>query len=294
VTGANSGIGLIAARELARAGAAVTMGCRDVEKGNRAAEEVRSAVPEAQLDVRRLDLADLASVREFAEGVSAGGAKLDLLINNAGVMAPPRRETADGFELQIGTNHFGHYALTGELLERLRAAEGARVVTVSSTAHKTGRINFDDLDGKRRYFRWAAYGQSKLANLLFAYELERRTERAGLDVRSMAAHPGYAATNLQTAGQFGGGLASIANKTVMALTNRLIAQSDEDGALPTLYAATFPDLPGGSFIGPDGPGEFRGAPKVVDSTSASKDETKAARLWKVSEERTGVVYDFSG
>jgi NAD(P)-dependent dehydrogenase (short-subunit alcohol dehydrogenase family) len=289
VTGSNSGIGLIAARELARAGAAVTLACRDTGKGKSAAESIRSEVPGARVDVASLDLSDLSSVRAFAD--SYGPAGLDLLINNAGVMATPRRLTADGFELQLGTNHLGHFALTGLLLERLKAGSGPRVVTVSSTAHRTGRIDFDDLQGERRYMRWTAYGQSKLANLLFAFELDRRLRGAGTGLRSMAAHPGYAATNLQSAGpSVGGGIFAALNTSVMWVSNRLIAQSAEDGALPTLYAATFPDLPGGTFVGPGGFMEQRGAPKPVSSSRASQDIDDARRLWAVSEELTGVGF----
>ena len=292
VTGANSGIGLIAARELARAGATVVMACRDQGKGEDAIADLRKEVPGAEPQLRRLDLASLASVREFATAVSGQHGSIDLLVNNAGVMATPRRETADGFELQLGTNHLGHFALTGLLLQRLNASPEPRVVTVSSTAHRTGRINFDDLQGEKRYFRWAAYGQSKLANLLFAYELQRRAEAAGLELRSIAAHPGYSATNLQSAGPgLGGGIGAVFNKSVMAVTNRLVAQSDEAGALPTLYAATVPELPGGTMIGPDGPFQMRGAPKVVSSSGASHDDQAAIRLWEASERLTGVSFE---
>jgi NAD(P)-dependent dehydrogenase (short-subunit alcohol dehydrogenase family) len=289
VTGANSGIGLVAARELAGAGAAVKLACRDTAKGDVAAAAIRDGFPAAEVEVLEVDLADLGSVRELASGI--GVERLDLLVNNAGVMASPRRETADGFELQLGTNHLGHFALTGLLLDKLKASPGARVVTVSSGAHRIGRINFDNLQGERRYMRWNAYGQSKLANLLFAFELNRRAEAAGLALRSMAAHPGYAATNLQSSGPgIGGGITAVLNKTVMAVSNRLIAQSSEMGALPTLYAATFPDLPGGSYIGPDGLLEQRGHPKPVGSSAAARDPKAARRLWEVSEELTGVEF----
>ncbi len=200
VTGANSGLGLCTARELARAGAQVVMACRDMSRGDQAAADVRSAVPDAQAEVMRLDLADLSSVRDFVAAVGERHAEIDLLINNAGVMGIPRKQTVDGFEMQIGTNHLGHFALTGLLLERLLAAPQPRVVTVSSVAHRIGRISFDDLNGERRYFRWSAYGQSKLANLIFAYELQRRADAAGVGLKSMAAHPGYSATHLQSAG----------------------------------------------------------------------------------------------
>ena len=293
VTGANSGLGLATSRELAKAGARVVMAARDQARGEAALSEVRAAAPEGEVELASLDLADLASVRAFAAGVTGPNGAIDLLINNAGVMATPRRLTADGFELQFGTNHLGHFALTGLLLGALLRNDGSRVVTVSSGAHRSGRIKFDDLEGAQRYFRWAAYGQSKLANLLFAFELEHRAEASGARLASMAAHPGYSATNLQSAGPgVGGGPLAALNKSVMAVTNHLIAQSEDDGALPSLYAATFPGLPGGSFIGPDGLFEARGAPRIVDSSSASKDPATADRLWAVSEELTGVSFDF--
>lgn len=291
VTGANSGLGKITSRELARAGAKVVMGCRDTAKGERAVAEIREAVPGAELELESLDLADLSAVREFAATVGERHPSLDLLINNAGVMATPRRETADGFEMQIGTNHLGHFALTGLLLERLLANAQPRVVTVSSGGHRGGRINFDDLHGERRYGRWSAYMQSKLANLLSAYELQRRATAAGSALRSVAAHPGYSSTHLQSSGPgLGGGLAAGFNTAVMAVTNRVIAQSEEMGALPSLYAATTADLPGGSYVGPDGMGELRGHPTIVGSSRASKDEAVAGRLWDLSVELTGVDY----
>jgi NAD(P)-dependent dehydrogenase (short-subunit alcohol dehydrogenase family) len=286
VTGANSGLGLAAATELARAGADVVLACRDTGKGERAAQGIRDEVAGASVAVEGLDLASLASVAAFAERFREERDGLDLLVNNAGVMAPPRRETADGFELQFGTNHLGHFALTGLLLERLEGREDARVVTVSSTAHKFGRISFGNLQGERRYFRWTAYGQSKLANVLFALELERRLRAAGSTVKSLAAHPGYAATNLQSAAP------PLFDRAVMVLTNRLIAQSAEMGALPLLYAATRPSLDGGLFIGPDGFEEQRGHPKVVRPVRAGRDEATAKRLWSVSEELTGIGYRF--
>jgi len=279
VTGANSGIGFHAARELAAHGAKVVLAVRDTEgKGAAAASRMTGDV-----EVRKLDLADLASVRAFAQDFDG---PIDLLVNNAGVMAPPRRTTADGFELQFGTNHLGHFALTGLLLDRLR---DGRVTTVSSGAHNIGRINFDDLMGERRYQRWLAYGQSKLANLLFAYELQRRADAASFPLTSTAAHPGYAATNLQTAGpQLE---VSKVRELLGRAGNALLAQSDEMGALPTLYAAT-EDLPGGTYIGPDGFMEQRGHPKIVNSNGRSRDEATARRLWDVSEELTGVTYQF--
>ena len=272
VTGANSGIGRVAARELARAGARVILAVRDTAKGEAAVAGFPGTV-----EVRRLDLADLASIREFAQAWQGG---LDVLINNAGVMATPERRTKDGFELQIGTNHLGHFALTNLLLPRI----GDRVVTVSSTAHRMGRIRLDDLNWeRRRYQRWPAYGQSKLANLLFTSALQRRLEAAGSVVRAVAAHPGYAATNLQ---QHTG---SLIQNTFMAISNRLFAQSDEMGALPTLYAAT-QDIPGDGFVGPDGFQEQRGHPTLVGRTAAARDRATAEQLWELSERLTGVAF----
>ena len=286
VTGANSGLGLHTTLELARRGAHVVMACRDLGKGHAAEERVREVVPAADVELRPLDLASLASVRAFADEL--GDEPLDVLVNNAGVMAVGRAETKDGFELQLGTNHLGHFALTGLLLDRLEAAPAPRVVTVSSTAHKTWHVNFDNLQGERHYFRWAAYGQSKLANLLFALELQRRAAAAGSPLASVAAHPGYAATHLQSH------TPNPLERGVMAVLNRFVAQSDALGALPSLYAATMPDVPGGSFLGPDGPGEFRGHPVFVQPTARARDEAAARRLWAVSEELTGVTYAFAG
>jgi NAD(P)-dependent dehydrogenase (short-subunit alcohol dehydrogenase family) len=285
VTGANSGLGAAIARELARAGARVIMAVRSLEKGERAAEDIRDRVPEATLELRRLDLADLGSVRSFAETV---GEPVDLLINNAGVMAPPRRETKDGFESQFGSNHLGHFALTGLLLPRLLAAPAPRVVTQSSGAHRIpGGINFDDLQWERGYNNWRAYGQSKLANLMFAFELQRRASAAGTALRSLAAHPGYARTNLQFAAP------PWYEQLIMRITNPLIGQSADMGALPALYAASSPELPGGTFVGPSGFMEQRGYPKVVTAAGKAYDEQAWRRLWEVSEELTGVTYDFS-
>jgi NAD(P)-dependent dehydrogenase (short-subunit alcohol dehydrogenase family) len=283
VTGANSGLGAAISRELARAGATVIMAVRNLQKGERAAAEIREQVPEAELELRDLDLGDLSSVHAFAERHQGG---LDLLINNAGIMAPPRRETKDGFESQFGTNHLGHFALTGLLLPRLLEAPEPRVVTQSSGVHRIGRINFDDLQGQRRYINWLAYGQSKLANLMFALELQRRASAAGTELRSMAAHPGYARTNLQFAAP------PWYEQLIMRVTNPLLGQSADMGALPALYAATVPDLPGGTFVGPDGVMEQRGYPKVVIGASRAYDEQDQRRLWEVSEQLTGVHYEF--
>jgi NAD(P)-dependent dehydrogenase (short-subunit alcohol dehydrogenase family) len=272
ITGANSGIGRAAARALAAAGARVTLAVRDPEKGRAAA----AAMP-GDTDVRELDLANLASVRSFAAGWEGD---IDLLINNAGVMVPPLTRTADGFELQFGTNHLGHFALTNLLLDHVTG----RVVTVSSTGHRMGRIDFDDLNWERKpYKAWAAYGQSKLANLLFTSELQRRLSEAGSPVIATAAHPGYASTNLQFHSQ------RRSMDLIGAIGNRLLAQDENGGALPTLYAAVA-DVPGNSFAGPGGFMEQRGAPKLVGRSSAAKDDDVARRLWEVSEKLTGVRF----
>jgi NAD(P)-dependent dehydrogenase (short-subunit alcohol dehydrogenase family) len=288
VTGANSGLGTAAARALARAGATVVMTARDAGKGERAAAAIRAEVPAAELDLRELDLADLDSVGAFASGVSGEHERLDLLINNAGVMAPPRRLTKSGFESQLGTNHLGHFALTGLLLGRLLAAPAPRVVTVSSGAHRIGTVNFDDLQSERGYNNWRAYGQSKLANLMFCFELQRRALAAGTNLLSMAAHPGYAATNLQFAGP-----AAWYERVVMTVSTKVLAQSAEMGALPILYAATKSELPGGSFVGPDGFMEQWGHPHVVTAARKAYEERAWLALWEVSEELTGVRYDFT-
>ena len=282
VTGANSGLGLVTARELARKGARVVLACRNLDKGRTALSSCEQAASGAQPELEELDLASLTSVQAFAERFKENHDGLDILVNNAGLMAPPRRRTADGFELQFGTNHLGHFALTGHLLPAMEGRDDARVVTLSSTAHRFGRIAFDNLNGDRRYFRWRAYGQSKLANLLFALELDRRLRAADSTVKSLAAHPGYAATNLQTAAP------PLVDRLVMKVGNAVIAQNDEMGALPTLFAATQPGLEGGMYIGPDGPGEQRGYPKVVQPNRAARDEQTARRLWEVSEQLTAV------
>jgi NAD(P)-dependent dehydrogenase (short-subunit alcohol dehydrogenase family) len=287
VTGANSGLGLVTARELARAGATVVLGCRNLSKGEQALAAIRQAAPAADVSLESLDLAALSSVREFAARVGAAHPRVDLLVNNAGLMAPPRGTTADGFETQFGTNHLGHFALTGLLLGALLAAPAPRVVTVSSVAHRMGTIKFDDLQRERRYNNWLAYGQSKLANLMFCFELQRRASAAGTSLTSLAAHPGYADTNLQFAGPV-----KFYERPLMVV-GKLFAQSAEMGALPTLYAATTPELPGGSFVGPDGPAESRGYPHVVTAAGKAYGENAGRRLWNVSEDLTGVHYEFT-
>jgi NAD(P)-dependent dehydrogenase (short-subunit alcohol dehydrogenase family) len=287
VTGANSGLGLVTARELARAGCEVVLACRDTSKGDRALDEIRAAVPGAKGRVAALDLADLASVRSFAEQLASEAARLDLLINNAGIMAAPRRLTKDGFESQFGINHLGHFALTGRLLGLLSAAPAPRVVTLTSGAHRFGTIKFDDLQREQGYNNWLAYGQSKLANLMFALELQRRATAARSPLESLAAHPGYAATNLQFAAP-----AHAYERWLMSIGNDWFAQSAEMGALPALYAATVPDLPGGTFIGPNGFMEQRGYPTVVTGAGRAYDPVAGRRLWGASEHLTGVRYEF--
>jgi NAD(P)-dependent dehydrogenase (short-subunit alcohol dehydrogenase family) len=275
VTGANSGIGRVAALELARAGAAVTLAVRDTTKGDAAA-----AAMSGDVTVRQLDLADLGSVRSFADATEG---PVDLLVDNAGIMATPEQRTADGFEQQIGTNHLGHFALTNLLLPQITD----RVVVVSSDLHRNGKIDLEDLNWERRSYRpWAAYSQSKLANLLFVLELQRRLTEAGSAVRAIAVHPGYAATNLQ--GRTGNPISNL----VGAIGNRLVAQSDTMGALPTLFAATG-DIPGGTYIGPDGFRHLRGHPAVNLPASQALDAETARRLWNLSEQLTGVSWTLS-
>ena len=272
ITGGNSGIGLVAARLLAGAGAQVTIAVRDQAKGEQAASEIGR-----DTEVRALDLADLNSVRAFAAETSE---PIDVLINNAGVMATPLGRTAQGFETQFGVNHLGHFALTNLLLPKITD----RVVAVASGAHRRGHIDLDDLNWERRsYQRWAAYAQSKLANLLFVLELERRLTAAGSPVRALAAHPGYAATNLQSHSGH-----PIIDR-MMKLGNRIVAQSQDSGALPTVYAVS-QDLPGGSYVGPDGRSGLRGNPTLVGRTAEASDPKVAAALWTASEELTGVSF----
>jgi NAD(P)-dependent dehydrogenase (short-subunit alcohol dehydrogenase family) len=289
VTGANSGLGLEATRAFAGRGAHVVLACRSVERAEAARAGIVASHPKASVEVGSLDLANLSSVRVFGAAFASRHARLDVLCNNAGVMALPRRETVDGFEMQIGTNHLGHFALTGLLLPLLLRTPGSRVVTQSSGMHRIGRIAFDDLQGSIRYGRWSAYGQSKLANLLFAYELHRRLASMGAGTISVACHPGYAATELQFAG------ARMENspltERIFALGNRLLAQDAASGALPMLYAATAPDVRGGEYFGPEGLGEMWGSPKRVVSNGRSRDNAVAARLWTVSEDLTRVRYE---
>ncbi|GAA0508134.1 NAD(P)-dependent dehydrogenase, short-chain alcohol dehydrogenase family [Halorubrum aquaticum] len=316
VTGANSGLGLEGTRAFARKGATVVMACRSVDRGERAAGEIRESAasgpgsgPDPDLDVRECDLASLDSIRSFAEGLAADYDAVDVLCNNAGVMAIPRRETADGFETQFGVNHLGHFALTGRLFDLLTAADGvgvesaarsadssrtesgaARVVTQSSGAHEQGEMDFTDLNWEESYGKWKAYGRSKLANLLFAYELQRRIDAAGdLGVRSVACHPGYADTDLQmrTARESGNPLVKVG----MRLANAVFGQDAEVGVEPMLYAATA-DVDGGAYVEPGGFMNMRGHPTIGRSNDASYDRADARRLWEYSAEATGVAFPF--
>jgi NAD(P)-dependent dehydrogenase (short-subunit alcohol dehydrogenase family) len=281
VTGGNTGLGLEVARAFAAHGASLVIACRDEDKGRRAAQQLQG-----EPRVMKLDLADLASVRAFAEAFE--DEHLDVLCNNAGVMALPYRKTADGFEMQMGTNHFGHFALTGLLLPKLLATPRSRVVTVSSLMYRrAGRMSFADLDGEQGYDRWRAYGLSKLANLMFAYEFQRRLDAAGVETMSVASHPGYASTNLSLVGPEMEG--SALRRGVMKF-GQVFAQSAEMGALPLLYAAVHEEVRGGDFIGPSGPMQLWGYPRRLESAPYTHDPPTAGRLWEVSVERTGVDY----
>jgi NAD(P)-dependent dehydrogenase (short-subunit alcohol dehydrogenase family) len=283
VTGASSGIGLSAARVLAARGAAVVMACRDVDRGARA-----KATAPGDVTVQKLDVASLESIRAFADACTSAGRPVDLLINNAGVMMPPKRKTtADGFELTFGTNHLGHFALTGLLLPLIEKTPAGRVVTVASIAHRNASVDFDDLQGEKKYSPWKAYGQSKLANLLFGFELDRRLRAAGKPAKSVVVHPGISTTELFAKGPGSrmGPFAGLVN-----IFMRAIGQTSDRGALPTLYGATNPTVEGGMYIGPDGWWENRGYPVVVKAKPQAYDPAVAARLWAVSEEATGVKY----
>lgn len=282
VTGANTGIGLEAARILAKKGATVVLACRSAEKGEAALAGIRAESPKGSAELQILDLASLKSVRSFAAGFRERYDHLDLLVNNAGVMMPPLSQTEDGFELQFGVNHLGHFALTGLLVDLLVRTNGSRVVTVSSAAHKWGHIDFEDLQWEQRpYKKTGSYGQSKLANLLFTYELQRRLDAAKAPTVALAAHPGWTATDLQR------------NTGLFRALNPLFAMKPWKGALPTLRAATGGEAEGGQYYGPHGLGEMRGFPVPVSSNDASRDEAVARRLWDVSEALTGVEYDLS-
>ena len=288
VTGANSGIGFEAALGLAEKGARVVLACRNQAKADEAAAAIRARAPEAALDFVPLDLSSLESVRSVAADLRRSHEQLDLLVNNAGVMALPYRTTAEGFEMQFGTNHLGHFALTGLLLDLVLATPGARIVNVSSQAHRVGRIRFHDLHWEKGYGKWRAYGQSKVANLLFTHALHGRLRAAGASAMAVACHPGYSSTHLQAAGPEMEG-----SKLMIKITdlgNRLLAQSAEMGALPTLYAATAPGVESGDYIGPDGFLEMAGHPKKVGRTRYARKDDVAERLWQESEKLTGVRY----
>jgi NAD(P)-dependent dehydrogenase (short-subunit alcohol dehydrogenase family) len=285
ITGANSGIGFDTARSLASRGAHVVMACRNVERARAAESEISSAG--GSTEVLQIDLADLASVTGAAEQFLAGHDRLHLLINNAGMMATPEQRTSQGLEWQLGINHFGHFALTGQLLGVLMGSEQSRVVTVSSLAHGGGVIDFADLNSERSYSPWAAYGRSKLANLLFMSELQRRLAAADSSTISVAAHPGISATNLSSGM---GGITSKLVPLIMPLVNAVIAQPAAMGALPTLRAATDPTVTGGDYFGPDGRGERKGYPVRVGMTDRASNTEDAQRLWEESERLTGVSY----
>ena len=287
LTGANSGIGFEAARLLAERGARVVLACRTDDKARAAAEAIRAAGPAGSVETLPLDLTRLASVREAAARFRASHDRLDLLINNAGIMAVPEGRTEDGFELQMGTNHFGHFAFTGLLLDLLLATPDARVVTVSSGAHRWGRIDFDNLHWDQGYSRFRAYGQSKLANLLFTAELQRRLQRTGRKLLAVAAHPGMSRTNLGLPAD--GKPRGVFDKVLWQLTRPLV-QSAYMGALPTLRAAVDLEVRPGEYYGPDGPGELRGHPVPVPTSAAAQDADVARRLWEVSEQLTGVRF----
>ncbi len=284
VTGANSGLGFETARQLAAHGGRVVLAVRNQAKGRDAVARLTAALPSAAVEFRALDLSDLDSVRAFAAAIQRDGIAVDVLVNNAGVMYPPRRLTVEGFESQFAANHLGHFALTGLLFGTIRRGPDPRVVTVSSNEHKGGSIHFDDLTGERSYSPRAFYQQSKLANVLFGLELDRRVRAAGIGVRSVLAHPGYSATNLQSSGPTG--LA----KQLMKVSNRLVAQSAAMGALPELYAAVDPAAESGRFYGPGGFRELRGYPAEVQPAAAARNEETARRLWDVSEQLTDVTW----
>jgi NAD(P)-dependent dehydrogenase (short-subunit alcohol dehydrogenase family) len=279
VTGSSSGIGLETARILALKKATVIVAVRNLKKGRAVVKTIMGEAPNADVCVMELDLADLDSVRRFARTFKQEYSRLDLLINNAGVMVPPHSQTADGFELQMGTNHIGHFALTGLLIDLLKQTPGSRVLNVSSLAHKMGRLDFDDLDWqKRKYKKWQAYGDSKLANLYFTYALQKKLGNGNADVTVAAAHPGWTATELQR------------NTPLASALDLFFAQRPKMGVLPTLYAATAPDVKGADFYGPDGFLEMKGHPKRVASVPLSHDPVIAETLWQVSEALTGVQY----
>jgi NAD(P)-dependent dehydrogenase (short-subunit alcohol dehydrogenase family) len=296
VTGANSGLGLETSRRLAAAGAHITLAARSAEKGEAAAASIRARHPDAKVEVALLDLADLSSVESFANAVLATGSPVDILVNNAGIMSvPTRHTTADGFELQFGTNHLGHFALTGRLLPALRLAASPRVVTMSSLAARSGRIDLANLDGIRKYQAWAVYGQSKLANLIFAKQLNVLSEQYGWGIVSVAAHPGFTRTNLQTTGPMMGSDKQPSKLMGRIMHTRGVSQAVEQGALPELFAATWASVKGGDYFGPTGPLELTGsgAPRRANENKQASDHVLAEALWTVSEMLTDVAYPTS-
>ena len=280
VTGANSGIGFETAKAIAYKGATVILACRTMQKGEEAAGEILKDHPGVIVEAWPIDLASLAAIKEFTGSIRKNHSKIDILVNNAGVMMPPYGKTKDGFELQFGTNHLGHFALTGQLFDLVSNTDGARIVTVSSLTHRQGKVDFDNLNAEKGYNKSAAYGLSKIANLMFTYELQRKIEAAGLNMIAVAAHPGWTATNLQ---QY---------SALFRAMNPVFAQKPKMGALPSLYAATAPAVKGGCYYGPDGFYETRGYPKQVSSVSRSHDTETAGKLWEVSEEMTGHTFAF--
>ncbi|MEM8621208.1 MAG: oxidoreductase [Actinomycetota bacterium] len=284
ITGANTGLGLETARALAAAGATVVLAVRNTDKGGAAIDDIRASTPSAELELLELDLASLASIRAAAEQLHDAHGRIDLLINNAGVMYTTQQQTADGFEMQFGTNHLGHFAFTGLVLDQLLPVEGSRIVTVSSVGHRIlSSIDFDDINAADSYNRVSAYGRSKLANLLFTYELQRRLAAAGAATNALAAHPGGSDTDLAR---------HIPGADFLAPLTSKLMQSAAMGALPQLRAATDPAASGGQYYGPDGFMELRGYPVVVPSSARSNDVELQERLWAVSEDMTGVVYGF--
>lgn len=282
VTGANSGTGFIVTRNFVSKNAQVIMACRNMEKAEEAKSFIKKEYPEAQLKTMQLDLADLSSVKNFVEEFKKHFSKLDILCNNAGLMVPPYSETKDSFELQIGTNYLGHFALTSLLFESLKKSDDARIVTMSSVVHRFGKINLEDLNWKKRkYKKLRAYGQSKLADLMFAYELQRKLKQLGItNIKSVASHPGWSSTNLQKYAWY------------LRAGNKILSQSPEIGALSMLYAATSEDIEGGEYIGPNKFFGFKGYPRKVKSTKASKDEEVAKKLWNLSEDLTAISFKF--
>lgn len=279
VTGSSSGIGFETARVLASKGALVILAVRNLTKGNNAIDRIKTQFKNCEVSIMELNLADLGSIKNFAENFKKNFSRLDLLINNAGVMIPPYSKTADGFELQFGTNHLGHFALTGLLMDLIKNTKDSRIINVSSGAHRTGNLNFEDLNWeKRKYKPWRAYGDSKIANLYFTYELQRRYDNSDPGIIAAASHPGWTATDLQ---RYSG---------IFRFFNPFFAQKPAMGALPTLYAATAPHVKSGDFFGPGGWQEWRGYPKKVESNKLSHDKNIAAQLWNISEELTGIKF----